>query len=1100
VRPQEESAEDLQRLLREVRECIRDRSPIAAGEALDRLLQRWPDNTEAFKLHTQMLALEQGAFKAEVGPLLDRMRVGDLAASLSSLSLVVREITQGTALVSDPPTPLARFDEAVKRADLASIRSALSRNELEEAEARAQMAVLSFPNADDVLGLESEVREQIRKDNQIRVLLDEAEDHLSRHNWKTAIRLFNSASRLDPGRDAIKKRIAEAFRSWAEELRHEDLRAALKLAETAVSFDPESTVAQKLRSDLADGYRTHTVAQAMSAANDCEAKGDLSRAFEVIRSALDELPDQLTLVLRLKELDKTKRSKEYEQELRSIQNDVLNLSTRRQYSDAEGSLRQFLQKYPESATAITLLEGVQRDHRQYLNTQIADKALQDIAPLEHGDLKSLKRALATANEALRQVGAEPRLAKAIRELESRLAEGERHLADLLQRAEDDILQSRFNTAIESLQGAAALDSENARIGELRAQLKRARSATRRTAMNAAITGAWTKQKRWMERGWTGLRSSSQSVALSFSSVCRGVVAYTGSAGRTLSTKGLSTGKSLSSLISRSAASLYTVAWVQHRMATVLVVVALGAAVAGIAGYRYIRNLPDVTELAIESSPAGAKVLIDGKPAGTTPSTASWRLRRGEKREVAIRLELDNYEPFEEVVKLSGDQLRLEPLNPKLKLANVAEVVSRLYESARTALKAGALLSPPDGSVVAYLDQMRAIDPEEQYLRTERADLKRDAINAFKDRISQLKPSEKDRESELTRWQEFARLLAPNDSVASARIKELEAQRDRQKQDIQLAITSGSLIPPSPKNAFTALDKLKDLFPGESEWVRERREETRQKVVAVAQTKCELRSLDCDQYVVSALGHFPDDPELKSATKRVSAGNSVSLDPQGVRLETQMDRALRNKSFVLPPQESAVDFANEIQRTNPGYSRAADVKKIAREETEKEIERLTARSQESRALRASQEATNVLAEFRRARSLLAAIIRFWPEEAKARRQFAELKTRIDDIEGLLALERSFSVIHDHRVGECRGQLVISPYGVSYSGGSDAFDRPLSDLRFPINVENDELELRTVDNRNWTFKINPIIPGLSIDFVRNRINDMKTKRSQIENRRP
>lgn len=48
------------------------------------------------------------------------------------------------------------------------------------------------------------------------------------------------------------------------------------------------------------------------------------------------------------------------------------------------------------------------------------------------------------------------------------------------------------------------------------------------------------------------------------------------------------------------------------------------------------------ELSIASSPSGARVLVDGSNAGTTPFVAN--LRRKDKH--VIRIEMDGYEPFE----------------------------------------------------------------------------------------------------------------------------------------------------------------------------------------------------------------------------------------------------------------------------------------------------------------------------------------------------------------------------------------------------------------------------------------------------------------------
>src|SRR4030095_3524981 len=203
---------------------------------------------------------------------------------LSSLSRTYKTITDDILLFSEPPRTIQRPNDELKKADLASIRSALSRGDLDEADARARMAVLSFPDSSDVLSLDSEVAERVQKDGQIKLWLSEAEEHLGMHNWKAAIRLFNSAHQLEPGRDAIRARIGEAFLAWAEELQPRDLRAALKLAESALTFAPDSAKARRLRAELAESYRSQAVATAVANAKEHEATSGFEIGERTIRA------------------------------------------------------------------------------------------------------------------------------------------------------------------------------------------------------------------------------------------------------------------------------------------------------------------------------------------------------------------------------------------------------------------------------------------------------------------------------------------------------------------------------------------------------------------------------------------------------------------------------------------------------------------------------------------------------------------------------------------------------------------------------------------------------------------------------------------------
>jgi TolA-binding protein len=1037
-----------------------------------------------------MVSLEEATFQTEVQPLLEGVKEGHLHAALSSLSKTHQAITEEIILLCDQTRAPRPQDDALKETDIASIRSALSRGDLEEAEGRAKMALLSFPTSSEVQDLDSEVAGEIRKETQIKQALEDAEKHLAEQNWKAAIRLFNSVLQLDPARDSIRGRIGKAFLSWADELRHRDLRAALKLAETAATFAPDNSMVRKLRAQITEDYRAYAVAKAMNLAKEHEAKGEYPEAEKAIRAAMEELPDQLTLVLYLKELDKTKRSRQYEQELRALQNNVLDLTSHRKYAEAETALREFLEKYSESATALTLLEGVQRDNRLYQNAQIADRALLDIAPLAEGNLKALKQAIDLANGALRKIGTDTRLAKAIQDLEARRSESRRNLANFLERAEEEIRVARFKSVSASLQGAAAIDPENPRITELRGKLKRARTETRLNAIHSQVAGIRRSQKALVIIFRNQLLTARTSLTQPIDTAFKPGFARVRSAFTALLNGISTTAKAFVRMMSEAGR--------RRRLITLAAVLASITILTGIANYLYFRSQPQIVQLSIDSVPRGARVVIDGTATGTTPYSASWELRRGETREVVMRLELENYEPVEEVVRVSTDQLHPTPLHRRLKFANTEVVIARLYELAQVALKVGKLGHPEDGSVAAYLNQMKEIDPDEHYLPAERADLRREAIRIYKDGLAHLPQPERDGDGELTRLQLFVRVFDADDPVINARIKDLETLKSRQKQEIERSLTLGILLPPTPRNALDALRNFTTRFPSQSDWSDERREEARRQLLSTARKKCESRLPDCDQFVISALEFFPGDTELQNSAKLFGTGDSSPLSTEVQTLVAKMEGALQGRRYVYPLQSSAAYFAGEILRTTPAYSRASIVKKLAREETDKVVDQLTRSGQETRALRSLEDARVVLADFRRAQNLIDATLQFWPDDAKAGRQITALRARIADVDRL-SQEHEFPVVHDHVYGDCRGLLSVSAFRVKYvirGSGNDGFDRPLEDIRFPIEVRGGALEL-TIDSKTMKFKVEVMASTMgSVTVIRGRMNEMREARSRIE----
>jgi tetratricopeptide (TPR) repeat protein len=515
--------------------------------------------------------------------------------------------------------------------------------------------------------------------------------------------------------------------------------------------------------------------------------------------------------------------------------------------------------------------------------------------------------------------------------------------------------------------------------------------------------------------------------------------------------------------------------------------------------------PSTAQLTIATLPQNARVYVNDEYSGNTPYELNWEFPNSDPVELRLKLELENYETFEQTLRLSPNETRT--LNPRLRLTNLAAEMERLYQLAGRALQAGNLITPPESSALAYLDQMKEADPADQMGQSARLDaLLAEIKSRYKSKLLAISPRERNTETELSMLEQFI-AFEPNDAEINSRIQALNQLIQRQMRDIDAAIARGDLLSSTPGSALALLAGLETRFPRQRPRLLTKRNEIRGSILETARQRCGSAT-DCSSFVDSALRYYPNDSELRSIldlSRRVdekgaaASSSATPSRPDTTDLRARMEDAFRAKRYVWPQSSSAVYFANEILKIVQNDSRASDLKQTSRAEAEREAESLLGPSQDKRALVSLEEANRVREQFGQAQKTLEAIHFFWPTDDRSQRQLNQLATRIRGIDELLSAVGSYPVVHDHALGSCKGWLTVNAYGIRYQAerGDHSFDRKFEEYRSLERLGGGRnIELRFADNRRLKVTIDTTISALgSVSTIESLINSVTALRERF-----
>ena len=111
----------------------------------------------------------------------------------------------------------------------------------------------------------------------------------------------------------------------------------------------------------------------------------------------------------------------------------------------------------------------------------------------------------------------------------------------------------------------------------------------------------------------------------------------------------------------------------------------------------------------------------------------------------------------------------------------------------------------------------------------------------------------------------------------------------------------------------------------------------------------------------------------------------------------------------------------------------------------------------------------------------------------------MKARAKGVQDFLSFMKTYPVTHSHAIGNCKGILTISPFGVTYApqAGNHGFAKEFKDIGdIRIKDSGESLELK-IEQRTMTFKYNKDINRtVTISVVEKAIQDIRQIRNQLE----
>jgi tetratricopeptide (TPR) repeat protein len=522
-------------------------------------------------------------------------------------------------------------------------------------------------------------------------------------------------------------------------------------------------------------------------------------------------------------------------------------------------------------------------------------------------------------------------------------------------------------------------------------------------------------------------------------------------------------------------------------------------------YNYLK--PKYGSLVVKTTPAGATILVDGKPRGISP-IALGELSSGGHQVKAAK---DGYEEFVQPVEImpystENVHLILKPLVAVLTNEQLAELES-WKKKLEVAQKESILLPPPDDyNVLYFADRILAIDPANAYAAEVKAKLA--------DSVRQLADLAYAREDWLSAEKEYKNLalIYPNDIAINERLADISAKidasvkdRDQQIEDwkakAEAAFKSGVLLPPEKENAWDALRNIlrldkKNVYAlgavARLKEIMQNRGDTKISGGDFPGARTDFRLV---------LQYFPDDKYSSSRLTMVEARLAETTRADSQKLQRQQEEQQQSRerlanlrisaltAYRAGAREKALAEWQEYLKLEPNSDEAYFYLGAAYLE-EKQLDTAILNFEKCTSLNPSNAYAhlNLGILYDRHRSDLAqatehlekakalgGVEKYTPERIQGMIRDLQERAKLNAMQAT-----PFAVEHKHVFSSCRGSLRITDQGVEFktTETDHSFFETYSNLG-SFGVDGVEVAMRTRNNKKYNFRL--LKPG-DADMVR------------------
>ena len=533
--------------------------------------------------------------------------------------------------------------------------------------------------------------------------------------------------------------------------------------------------------------------------------------------------------------------------------------------------------------------------------------------------------------------------------------------------------------------------------------------------------------------------------------------------------------------------------VQIRVRTLIIclLILTACAVSGFTAaflYQYLK--PKYGSLTISTTPDEAMIYVDGKFHGVSPLNIPKIASGGHE----IRIVREGYADLVRQVRVSPYAeeklpLALSPFVPQLSAGQLAEIAG-LREKMKTARKENILLSPPeDYNVLYFADRILAVDPDDA-----------EALEARK-HVSDTLRGQAELAYARENWAESARqyerlsFIHPDDDSiedrltdiaerAAASEKDREALIENWRARAEAAMKVGSLTPPDKDNALDAVRNIQRIDKNNA-FARSALARIRELLQDRGDAKIAASDLAGARTDFQRLiQYFPEDKYGKSRLTELDAGlaeaakreQTAKIEQQSRRKAAELRQSALNL-FSSGAYAKSISEWREYLKLEPA-SDEAWFYIGASYQNEKQMDEAIAGFEKCLELNPG----HVLAHLNAGRlydhnnNFKAAEEHFLKAKALGGADgFApeRLDEMLNDLRSRARTEEMSKtpiyVEHRHAISSCRGALYFGSEGMEFrTNESDhSFYEAYKGMR-EFAIDGNTLRLRTVQNRNYTFR--------------------------------
>jgi serine/threonine protein kinase len=229
----------------------------------------------------------------------------------------------------------------------------------------AKAALREFPGDVELAGLQKLAEEGLERTKESRRLFEEGQQALAEKDLERATELLRGGLKLDPRGPGLREAVVSVLTERARGLVEENWHAAEPLYEEAKDLDGNHPAVRALRSSISEAKRQSFVGQCLTEARALLASGNSQAAFERVRAARAEYPND-------------PRLEQYAASLSKEVNEVYRREERQRDRAALGEERSALDQNPDRARMRAAIERSQVIRAKYTDDAEIEQTVADI--------------------------------------------------------------------------------------------------------------------------------------------------------------------------------------------------------------------------------------------------------------------------------------------------------------------------------------------------------------------------------------------------------------------------------------------------------------------------------------------------------------------------------------------------------------------------------------------------------------------------------------------------------------------------------------------------------------------------------------------------